>query len=118
MQSVDWNQSQKHRVFGSFYYANNSQDSPLLASGGSIPGYMSESFVTNTRNVVLNDIYTVSPTLINQFTFSFLNSGSNQLQGKKIDPSALGINMPQYVPGGAVNVSVGGNFVLGSGFTT
>src|SRR5258708_7228045 len=28
----DWNQSEKHRVFGSFYYANNSQNSPLLSS--------------------------------------------------------------------------------------
>lgn len=118
MTRADWNQSERHRVYGSFYYANNSQNSPLLSSGGTIPGYMSESFVTNTRNVVANDIYTFSPSLINQFTFSFLNSGSNQLQGKKIDPSALGINMPQYVPGGAVDVNVGGNFDLGSGFTT
>lgn len=114
----DWNQSEKHRVFGSFYYANNNQDSPLLASGGTIPGYMSESFVTNTRNVVVNDVYTFSPALLNQATFSFLNSGSNQLQGKTIDPSALGINMPQYLPGGAVDVNVGGLFDLGSGFTT
>ena len=75
---------------------------------------MSESIVTNTRNVVVNDVYTFSPTLINQATFSFLNSGSNQLQGKTIDPSALGINMPQYVPGGAVDVNVGGEFDLGS----
>ena len=114
----DWNHSEKHRVYGSFYYANNSLNSPLLASGGTIPGYMSESFVTNTRNVVVNDIYTFSPSLINQATFSFLNSGSNQLQGKKIDPSTLGINMPQYAPGGAVDVNVGGEFDLGSGFTT
>jgi len=114
----DWNQSEKHRVFGSFYWANNSQDSPLLSSGGTIPGYMSESFVTTTRHVVVNDVYTFSPTLINQATFSFLNSGSNQLQGKKVDPSTLGINMPQYLPGGAVDVNVGGEFDLGSGFTT
>ena len=86
----DWNQSEKHRVFGSFYYVDNSLNSPGLSSGGTIPGYMSESIVTNTRNVVVNDIYTFSPTLINQATFSFLNSGSNQLQGKKIDPSTLG----------------------------
>jgi Carboxypeptidase regulatory-like domain/TonB-dependent Receptor Plug Domain len=114
----DWNQSEKHRVFGSFYYTDNSLNSPGLSSGGTIPGYMSESIVTNTRNVVVNDIYTFSPTLINQATFSFLNSGSNQLQGKKIDPSTLGINMPQYVPGGAVDVNVGGEFDLGSGYTT
>ena len=114
----DWNQSEKHRVFGSFYFVDNSTDSPGLSSGGTIPGYMAESIVTSTRNVVVNDIYTFSPTLINQATFSFLNSGSNQLQNKKIDPTTLGINMPQYVPGGAVDVNVGGEFDLGSGFTT
>jgi len=118
MGRVDWNHTEKHRVFGSIYWADNSTQSPLLSSGGTIPGYMSESFVTNTRNVVVNDIYTFSPTLINQATFSFLNSGSNQLQGKKIDPTTLGINMPQYLPGGAVDVNVGGEFDLGSGFTT
>jgi len=114
----DWNHSEKHRVFGSFYYANNSKDSPLLASGGTLPGYMSESFVTNTRSVVVNDIYTFKPTLINEFTFSFLNSGSNQLQGKNVPPSTFGINMPQYVPQGAIDVNVGGEFDLGSGYTT
>ncbi|MFN7997709.1 MAG: TonB-dependent receptor [Bryobacteraceae bacterium] len=114
----DWNQSEKHRIFGSFYYANNNVNSPLLASGGTLPGYMSESIVTNTREAVVNDIYTFSPTLINQFTVSFLDSGSNQLQGKSVDPSTFGINMPQYVPGGSINFNVGGNFTLGSGYTT
>jgi Carboxypeptidase regulatory-like domain len=99
----DWNQSERHRVFGSFYYSNNNQDSPLLSSDGTIPGYMSESIVANTRQAVVNDIYTFSPTLINQATFSFLDSGSNQVQGKSIDPSSLGINMPQYVPQGAID---------------
>jgi len=114
----DWNQSERHRVFGSFYNAKGSTDSPLLASGGTIPGYMSESFVTNTRNVVVNDIFTFRPTLINQATFSFLDSNSNQLQGKNVPPSTFGVNMPQYVPQGALNVDVSGDFTLGSGFTT
>jgi len=114
----DWNQSEKHRVFGSFYFVNNSQNSPLLSNDGTLPGYMSESFVVNTREAVVNDIYTFRPTLLNQFTFSFLDSGSNQLQGKNVPPSTFGINMPQYVPQGAIDFNVGGNFVLGSGFTT
>lgn len=114
----DWNQSEKHRVFGDFYWANYSQDSPLLASGGTIPGYMSESFVTNTREVVVNDIYTFTPSLLNQFTFSFLDSGSNQLQGKNVPPSTFDVNMPQYPPGGSLDFNVAGDFDLGSGFTT
>lgn len=114
----DWNQSEKHRIFGDFYYANYSQDSPLLASDGTLPGYMAESFVTNTREVVVNDIYTFTPSLLNQFTFSFLDSGSNQLQSKNVPPSTFDINMPQYPPAGSLDVNVGGDFVLGSGYTT
>lgn len=114
----DWNHSEKHRVFGSFYWANYSLDSPLLSSGGTIPGYMSESTATNTRETVVNDIYTFNPTLLNQFTFSFLDSGSNQLQGKNVPPSTFDVNMPQYPPGGALDVDVAGDFTLGSGFTT
>jgi len=53
---ADWNHSEKHRVFGSFYYSDSSVNSPLLASGGTIPGYMAESTATNTREVVVNDI--------------------------------------------------------------
>jgi outer membrane receptor protein involved in Fe transport len=114
----DWNQSEKHRVFGDFYYANYSQDSPLLSNDGTLPGYMSESFVTNTREVVVNDIYTFTPSLLNQFTFSFLDSGSNQLQSKNVPPSTYDINMPQYPPAGSIDFNVGGDFVLGSGYTT
>jgi len=56
--------------------------------------------------------------MINQFTFSFLDSGSNQLQNKTLAPSTFGINMPQYPPTGSLDFSVGGNFDLGSGYTT
>ena len=68
----DWNQSDKHRMFGSFYYANNNQNSPLLANDGTLPGYMSESFVTNTREAVVNDVplHLQAHMLINQFTVS------------------------------------------------
>jgi outer membrane receptor protein involved in Fe transport len=114
----DWNQNEKHRIFGSFYYANYSQDSPLLSNDGTLPGYMSESFVTNTREMVVNDIYSFNPALMNQFTFSFLDSGSNQLQGKNVPPSTFDINMPQYPPAGSLDIPVGGDFTLGSGYTT
>jgi len=32
-----------------------------------------------------------------------------------VEPTELGINMPRYIPTGAVSVNVGGNFVLGTG---
>jgi hypothetical protein len=112
----DWNQSERHRVYGHFYYDHNSRSNPF--STGNLPGYMSEHFVADTRQVVVNDTYNFSPSLLNEFTFSYLNSGSDQLQDQTVDPTALGINMPQYLPTGSVTVNVQGNFTLGSGFTT
>jgi hypothetical protein len=113
----DWNQSANHRVYGSVFYDRNTRSSPF-AGGGNISGFIGESFEQTTRQIVVNDTYTITPTLLNQATFSYLDTPSNQLQTQTIDPTALGINMPQYVPTGAVSVNVGDNFTLGSGFTT
>lgn len=112
----DWNQSSNNRVFGHFFYDHNTRSNPF--STGNLPGYISESFKADTRQVVVNDTYTFRPNLLNEATFSFLSTGSDQLQTKTIDPTALGINMPQYVPTGSVSVNVGDAFTLGSGYTT
>jgi hypothetical protein len=114
---VDWNQSSAHRIYGSYFSDRNTRSSPFSA-GGNIPGFMGDNFDQDTRQLVVNDTYTFSPSLVNQATFSFLNTPSNELQSDTIDPSEFGINMPQYVPTGAVSVNVGDNFTLGSGFTT
>ena len=117
MARVDWNQSGKHTLNGTYYDDKNTRFNPF-ASGGNIPDYMSESFDQSTRHFTLSDTYSFSPTLLNQFTGTMLRTTSNQLQTETIDPKTLGINMPQYVPTGSVTVDVGGNFNLGSGFTT
>ncbi len=113
----DWNQNNNHRIYGSYFSDHNKRASPF-AAGGSIPNYISESFVQDTRHLTINDTYTISPTLLSQATFTFLDTPSDQVQTRTIDPKDLGINMPQYLPTGAVSVDVGGGFVLGSGFTT
>jgi Carboxypeptidase regulatory-like domain/TonB dependent receptor-like, beta-barrel len=113
---ADWNVSDAHRIYGSYFRDHNTRSNPF--STGNVPGYISESFVQDTHHLVLNDTYTFSPTVINQAVFTFMDTPSNQLQSQTIDPSALGINMPQYVPTGAVTMDVGGNFTVGSGFTT
>jgi Carboxypeptidase regulatory-like domain len=113
---ADWNVSDAHRIYGSYFRDHNTRSNPF--STGNVPGYISESFVQDTHHLVLNDTYTFSPTVINQAVFTFMDTPSNQLQSQTIDPTALGINMPQYVPTGAVTMDVGGNFTVGSGFTT
>lgn len=112
----DWNQSERHRIFASWFEDRNARSSPF--AGGNIPGYMGETFDQRTQQLSINDTITFTPTLINQFTFGYLNTPSDQLQSNTIAPQELGINMPQYVPTGAVTVDVADNFTLGSGFTT
>lgn len=114
---ADWNVTANHRIYGSYFADRNTRSSPFAADGN-IPGYIGESFEQDTRHLVISDLHTFSPTLLNQFTFTYLDTPSNQLQTTTIAPTDLGINMPQYVPTGAVSVNVGGNFNLGSGFTT
>jgi hypothetical protein len=117
MTRMDWNRSDKHRVFGHFYYDHTGHASPL-PGGGSVPGYMSETFSQDTRQFAVNDTYTFSPTLLNQATVSFLRSNSNQVEDKIVSPSTFGMNMPQYAPSGTVTFNVGGLFTLGSGSPT
>ncbi len=117
MLRVDWNLTDKNHVYGHYYENRNNRANPFSA-GGNIPGYMGETFDVANRQGTVNDTHAFTPSLINQATFSVLNSGSNQLQTTTIDPTAFGINMPQYVPTGSVTVNVGNNFMLGSGYTT
>ncbi|MCW5977637.1 MAG: TonB-dependent receptor [Bryobacteraceae bacterium] len=111
----DYNQSSAHRIYGSYFYDRNKRFNPF--AGGNIPNYMEENFIQSTHHLTLSDTYTFTPTLLNQATFTFLNTPSDQVQSRTVDPTELGINMPQYVPTGSVQVDVD-NFSLGSGFTT
>jgi hypothetical protein len=117
MTRVDWNQSSKHRIFGSYFADRNTRANPLAGSS-TLAGYMSESFAQSTDVVVVNDVYTFSPTLLNQATFTWNRTNSSQVEDKTVNPTALGINIPQYPTSGAVTTAVSGNFTLGSGTPT
>jgi hypothetical protein len=117
MVRVDWNQSDKHHIFGHYYQNENSRSAPF-AGGGNLPGYVGENFDVATKQGTLNDTYTFTPNLINQAIFSVLNSSSSQLESKTLTPSSLGINMPQYVPTGGVGINVANDFNLGTGTPT
>src|SRR5690242_3588787 len=117
MARIDWNQSSKHSLFGTFFLDHNTNTTPF--NGGNIPGYDGDSLVQQTGEWSINDTYTFSPTFLNQFVGSFLRTTSFEHNTKTIAPADLGLqNFPQYVPEGAINVDVGGLFTLGSGFLT
>jgi hypothetical protein len=114
---MDWNQTHKHSLFGSFYYDHNNFTDPF-SSGGNIAGYMGTDNVQQTTTITLNDTYTFSPRLVNQAVMTYLRGTHTEAQTQNIPPSELGINMPQYPPTGGVEVNVGDLFDLGSGYST
>ena len=113
----DWNQSERHRLLAHFFSDHNTHNSPFAGSGN-IAGYNGETFAADTRQLTLNDTYTLRPNLLNQAVFTYLDTHSNELGTAAIAPNSIGINMPQYVPGGAVAFNVGNNFNLGAGYPT
>ncbi len=113
---IDWNLSDSHRVYGS-WLRDDSDENRALA-GGSIPDYIGEVRTNITTHVTLNDTYTFSPTVLNNFTFTYLDTPTDYSQTPTIDPSELGIDLPQYLPTGAITFDVAGNFQAFSGFTT
>jgi Carboxypeptidase regulatory-like domain/TonB dependent receptor-like, beta-barrel len=117
---VDWNQSSKHSLFGTYFHDHNSNTSPFAGySGSNLAGYNGTSVVEEVNDWSLNDTYTFSPTLLNQFLGSYLRSNSLQSNTNTYAPSDLGIqNMPQYAPNGGIQFTLPGQFSLGSaGYT-
>lgn len=102
----DWNLSDKHHLFGHYYQNENDSTDPF--SGGNLPGYVSTSFTVSTKQATVNDTYSFSPSLINQAIFSVLDSRSNEQNNETINPTSLGINLPQYLPNGGIFVNIGG----------
>jgi hypothetical protein len=117
MTRVDWNQSSKNRIFGSYFADRTAHNNPLAGSS-TIPNFESESYTEESDQVAVNDVYTISPTMLNQATFSWVRSNSAEIENKTIDPSSLGINLPQYLPTGTISIGVSGAFTLGSGTPT
>jgi hypothetical protein len=118
MLRVDWNQSNKDLILGHYYQDNTSYSTPI--AGGNIIGYMGEAFTIKQQNGVVNDIYTFTPSIINQAIFGITNSVSSGAFSTSISNSSLGINMPDYLeafnPSGAVAVNVGNQWALGGGY--
>lgn len=103
---ADWNQGDRHHLFGHYYEDQNENADPF--GGGNLPGYISTSFSVSTKQATLNDVYSFSPTLINQAIVSVLDSRSSEANNQTINPTSLGINLPQYLPNGGLIVDIGG----------
>ncbi len=111
---IDWAQSAKNTLFGTFFLDRNNQSGPF--AGGNIAGYVGNIQGEQTGEWSINDTYTFSPTLLNQFVGSYLRSVSSYDDTPTYAPTDFGIQgMPQYYPSGGIGASVAGNFHLGTG---
>jgi hypothetical protein len=106
---MDWNQSTKHTFSGDFYVDHDYQNYENL-EGGSISNYVTGFTSSQTTMITLNDTYSFSPNLLNQFTASFIRTMTDIGVSKTIEPSAMGIDSPLYAEGGAVSENVGSLF--------
>lgn len=117
---IDLNESSKHQLSGHVYVDRTSSSTATAGCGNlaDTNGYIGENVVQKTAMITLNDTYLFSPHLINQAIVSYLRTTSNEFETKTIDPNQLGVDMPQYIPTGALEVNVSGSFNLSSGFNT
>jgi len=117
MTRIDWNQSSDHRIFGSYFLDRTGHATPLAGSS-TLANFMSEHFSESTDVIVVNDVYTLNPKLLNLATFTWNRSNSSQSEDKTVNPVDLGVNLPIYPVSGATTINVNGNFILGSGTPT
>jgi hypothetical protein len=109
---MDWNQSAKNLIFGHYYQDQTSYDSPFDQFATISQAYSNETTSVKTQDTVINDIYTFTPSLINQATFAVLNTTSVTTP-TVIQNSSLGMNLPQYAAA-APSFSVASDFSIGS----
>jgi len=108
----DWHQSDKNVVSVHSFVDKNSHKRPMLGAGN-IPGYLGSFTDQQTTMITINDTYTISPTVINQSTASFIRSYSNANADDRVTHDAIGVDMPFYPEFGRLSVNVG-NVQLGS----
>ena len=116
---IDANLSPKNTLFGDYYLDHSNNLTPFA---GNLSGYTTVPEVEETDMVTLNDVWNVTPTLVNQATASYLRDTSSVINKRNIDPAGLGMmDFPNYdntVGNGVPDVTVEGYFHLGSTWPT
>lgn len=103
----DWNQSAKNVFAAHIFIDKNKLDRPQLYAGN-IAGYAGGFTNQQTTMATLNNTYTISPTLLNQATASFLRTTSLRGSHVTVTNDQIGIqNLPYYAEAGRLGVTIG-----------
>ena len=98
---------------GHVFVDRNTLTRPLL-SGGNVPNYIGRFTNQQTTMGTLNDTFTITPTLINQSTVTFLRSTSLSDSPATIPNEDIGVRLPLYSESGRLQVTAGNvNFTSG-----
>ena len=108
MGRVDFIQNARHNLFGHFHRDAYNQ----IFFGGNIQPFTSGDRQVANNNYSISSTYTVSPTMLNQATFSYLHVTSLDEPRQLFSPESLGIAIPPGDNGEGISVSVQGRFDL------
>lgn len=97
MTNVDFQQNDKSRWAGRFFWSNSVATDTLRSSsvfgGGGVPGFPLNS-VANFRNFSLDNTYVFTPTLLNQATIGYTRQHAGGVQTNPYTFSDFGITAP------------------------
>jgi hypothetical protein len=109
---LDHNFSPTNLLSGRYFFGDSSQSFPLAltASGGQLPGF--NTFTpTRVQLVSLSDVWTVSPTQVNELRYGWNRFAEDFLpEDRAFHPSSIGLNLGTGVPDQGLPIILVGDF--------
>ena len=109
----DWILTPRNTISGQAFVDRNRLTRPQLVSGN-VAGYLGTFTNQQTTMGVLNATSTISPSLLNQFTATFLRVVHESNADNTVTHDKIGVTMPFYPPTGRLGVSITGGPNFGS----
>lgn len=101
----------KHRLYGRYFYSKYLR-AGVSGAGNLVRGTGGREFFN--QSVAVSDTYTLGPTLLNSFNFSFSNNKGTAISGAPFSLNSIGVNIAGPNPP-EINISIAGFFNMSSG---
>ena len=108
MGRIDYMQNSRSTFNGHFYVDNLD----AIITSGNIQPYELGIRFNQTQAFALSNTYTLTSSLLNEFTVDYMHARSGDSSTKRYLPSTLGVNLPDNGQGLGLSVSVSGYFNL------
>ncbi len=111
---VDYTISDKHRIFRRYFLGINSQPIPPTPNNALTENAVAQ--YNRVQGITIGDTYSITPSLVNSLRLSANRIVNLRVVDPFFDPSTLGVNTYNAIPGYTA-VSVTGGFGVGGGTT-